>query len=586
MTVLLYFAAVGLCGWVLRTKSREMAALERWVWRGLAAGLAVLGVNKQLDLQTALTELGRLLAADEGWYDDRRRVQRLFIFGVGLAAVAVGTVLLALARRSPPATSVALVGSCALLAFVVIRASSFHHVDVFIASRWWGLRGNWLVEVGGLLVVLAGAAWRSRAPAPPALPSERPRSPAAAEWLRAPRRRPLFLVVPAVLVAAAALATSLVVPKRYRASALVRVTWDDPAGTRGTNPDLESRRLRAMQEQVLDRAAVERVLLEAGSEATGRGGAPPSAREVEGRFAALSVRPLDVDTLLIEHVAGDPATAARVANRVAELLVAGTARTRAEVERLEARLAEARLRVAAAATPPVGQPAPEPGQSLAGTAVQIDAERRAVEADLSAARDRAERLRSEIDSAGRAAGPDPSASAQLAELRSRRAELRQRYTDQHPDVEALTRRIERLEAASPPPAPAAGELEALQAQLSSVQGEIDSLERRRHALGAELQGLADRARPSGAPGADAEARAKGLEAAQAQLLSVQEEARAARASLPAGSVSRCEIVKPAAGPTRPFFPRPTLFALLGLAVGFVLGAGAAVAAEATRRSGR
>ena len=168
ITVLLYFAAAWVCWWIARRKREELTAAEQLVWRTLAVGLATLGLNKQLDLQSALTELGRMLAADEGWYNYRHRVQRAFILGVGSVAVVIGVGLLILMRRSSAATRVTILGACTLLAFVVIRASSFHHVDVFIRSTWWGVRGNWLVEVGGLLVILVGAGLRSRTTRPPA----------------------------------------------------------------------------------------------------------------------------------------------------------------------------------------------------------------------------------------------------------------------------------------------------------------------------------------------------------------------------------------------------------------------------------
>jgi NADH:ubiquinone oxidoreductase subunit K len=141
----------------------RMVPAERLAWRTLAVALAVLGVNKQLDLQTALTELGRMLATDEGWYESRHRVQRVFILAVGSVAATIGMGLLVVMRRAPLGTRISLVGFCALLAFVVVRASSFHHVDLFIRSRWWGIKGNWLMEVGGLLVILAGVGLRCRA---------------------------------------------------------------------------------------------------------------------------------------------------------------------------------------------------------------------------------------------------------------------------------------------------------------------------------------------------------------------------------------------------------------------------------------
>jgi hypothetical protein len=47
-----------------------------------------------------------------------------------------------------------------LLGFVVLRASSQHHVDLVIRASLWGLRGNWIIEIGAILVVLSGACWR------------------------------------------------------------------------------------------------------------------------------------------------------------------------------------------------------------------------------------------------------------------------------------------------------------------------------------------------------------------------------------------------------------------------------------------
>jgi hypothetical protein len=45
-----------------------------------------------------------------------------------------------------------------LLTFIVVRAISFHHVDVFLKSGIAGLRMNWLLELGGISLV-GGAAF-------------------------------------------------------------------------------------------------------------------------------------------------------------------------------------------------------------------------------------------------------------------------------------------------------------------------------------------------------------------------------------------------------------------------------------------
>lgn len=44
-----------------------------------------------------------------------------------------------------------------MLAFVAVRAMSFHHVDVLIGTRVPNVRVNWILEIGGIAMVIAGA---------------------------------------------------------------------------------------------------------------------------------------------------------------------------------------------------------------------------------------------------------------------------------------------------------------------------------------------------------------------------------------------------------------------------------------------
>jgi hypothetical protein len=133
---------------------------DRRTWYAIAVLFLGLGINKQLDLQTALTELGRIVAVLGGWYDERRAVQIFFISGVAAASVAVTSVLLLWARRSPIQTWLALVGSCLVLGYVLIRAASFHHIDRFIGRTILGLKWNWVLEIGGITIVLLASEWR------------------------------------------------------------------------------------------------------------------------------------------------------------------------------------------------------------------------------------------------------------------------------------------------------------------------------------------------------------------------------------------------------------------------------------------
>jgi hypothetical protein len=141
---------------------RRLAALPEAVrmsalWKGLAVGLLLLGINKQLDLQTALTEFGRIVAHQQGWYERRQRVQIDFIIGVVLVGIWLVCSVLLLAGRNLPRLGLALAGIVFLCCFVAIRASSFHHVDLLLGFRFAGLKMNWIMELGGIALVGLGA---------------------------------------------------------------------------------------------------------------------------------------------------------------------------------------------------------------------------------------------------------------------------------------------------------------------------------------------------------------------------------------------------------------------------------------------
>jgi heme/copper-type cytochrome/quinol oxidase subunit 3 len=155
-TAVAYLVGAVACAWASR-RERRAGTGGAATWLVLAALMAALGVNKQLDLQTAFTAAGRRLAKAQGWYEQRRAYQAAFI------AVVAGAGLLALAvlgwftRRHWRRQGFALLGVVLLVVFVVIRASSFHRVDQMLGARLGTLRLNHVLELGGIACVGLGA---------------------------------------------------------------------------------------------------------------------------------------------------------------------------------------------------------------------------------------------------------------------------------------------------------------------------------------------------------------------------------------------------------------------------------------------
>lgn len=139
--------------------ARGGTARDRKFWLIAALVLLVLGLNKQLDLQTDLTAFGRGLARQEGWYRDRRTVQLLMMAIGGGIALAAGAWLLRLTKGAHGSVRLGLVGLLVLGMFVMLRAASFHHVDVALGARVGGTKLHILLELGGIVIVAVGALW-------------------------------------------------------------------------------------------------------------------------------------------------------------------------------------------------------------------------------------------------------------------------------------------------------------------------------------------------------------------------------------------------------------------------------------------
>ncbi|WP_131655679.1 hypothetical protein [Methylocucumis oryzae] len=112
--------------------------------------MLALGINKQMDLQSLLTAVARYFAKEQGWYEQRRQFQLLFIKSVLASATLTIVFLIWYMRDALKNNALAICGICFLAAFIAIRASSFHHVDIFINTTVLNVRFNWIMELSGI----------------------------------------------------------------------------------------------------------------------------------------------------------------------------------------------------------------------------------------------------------------------------------------------------------------------------------------------------------------------------------------------------------------------------------------------------
>lgn len=116
--------------------------------------LLFLSLDKQWGLLHRLTSYSRIIAMRDGWYYSRHSLQVELI----VVMIVAGLLLLGVAswcfRAILRQQWLPLLSAIGLLTYVVIRAISLHDIDALLAARVWGLRRDWLVELGGSLFLL------------------------------------------------------------------------------------------------------------------------------------------------------------------------------------------------------------------------------------------------------------------------------------------------------------------------------------------------------------------------------------------------------------------------------------------------
>ena len=129
-------------------------------WTGLSCALAFLAINKQLDLQILLTDIGRFVASELKIFDWRRQVQGLFLVLL-TASVGVGLSLWVWRLRTAHmAVKLALGGALLVAAFLLARAALFNHASLYLRAGWDPrVIGRFLVEFAGIALISGAACW-------------------------------------------------------------------------------------------------------------------------------------------------------------------------------------------------------------------------------------------------------------------------------------------------------------------------------------------------------------------------------------------------------------------------------------------
>ncbi len=165
LTTGLYVAASTLCviaaRWPARGRPSPQPARQRiagfWILVGVV--LFVLAVNKQLDLQTVLTEKLRDMAEGGGWYGKRRMWQFMFVVMAAAGLTGAFWGVHRLLGRHWRSHRLALAGVALVGAYLLLRIVDIERMGEMTNLPLSATHVRTVVEWAGLLC-LAAAAWR------------------------------------------------------------------------------------------------------------------------------------------------------------------------------------------------------------------------------------------------------------------------------------------------------------------------------------------------------------------------------------------------------------------------------------------
>jgi hypothetical protein len=142
----------------------KIGLLETRVWTAIAVLLAVIGVSDMLQLEPAITNFGRSIAFDEGWYWHRRGIQ-IALTEIGAATTVVFCLgLLFSARCTSLECAIALACAAMIVGYIFVRAVSLHQIDALLLRTTFGFRWNRIPELAGsVIILLSSLSRRSKA---------------------------------------------------------------------------------------------------------------------------------------------------------------------------------------------------------------------------------------------------------------------------------------------------------------------------------------------------------------------------------------------------------------------------------------
>ena len=146
-----------------RREPGERLSSAAFLW-GVTVVILLLGINKQLDLQSWFIAESKELSKALGLYGKKRVIEILFVGLLASAGTSAVVTVGWLIRRHLRRHVVVLAGVFVLVLFVVLRAAAFLKVDLAFGGEIGESICNPILELTGILLVGIGTRYRRPLP--------------------------------------------------------------------------------------------------------------------------------------------------------------------------------------------------------------------------------------------------------------------------------------------------------------------------------------------------------------------------------------------------------------------------------------
>jgi polysaccharide chain length determinant protein (PEP-CTERM system associated) len=410
--------------------------------------------------------------------------------------------------------------------------------------------------------------------------------------VEAPLRRPWHVLVPFFVIVALAVGLSLVLPKRYLSSTLILVAPDRLPESFVPTMATEriAKRLQTMRQEIMSRTRLEKVARELDPYKSLD--KEPIVQTIERMRDAIRVNVKGNDAFSIEFEHPDPQVAMLLADRLTTLFMEEVvgARERQVADAyafIESELEDARKELERKdeelrkyKEKHMGT-LPEQMVSNLSTLQRLQLEQQSLGENLRKAIDQQILLET---NASTASAPATGTPADLPALRSQLAQLRLRYTDEHPDVQALVARIAELQRAGPTATAASRDAAGDVARTRADQARLEVTLLRERQVDLEKRMAQFGGRVEQAPRTEQDIQSltrdyQKLSENYSGLLMKKLDAQMASKLERRSKGEQFRIVDPAFLPVKPSFPDHVKFGLGGVVLGLLVGLAFAVSAD-------